>query len=271
VIYDDFDVPRKTLKEIEAEADRCRALAVLAADGRLNLDQLMAAWGVKLVIERKSKMGGAEAYSLAQTQQIHCIREIARGLRFGDPHSRYLVGHELGHMFLHRGVAPKARKVEGNRTLAFIDKEQSAERQAWMFSRALFVTRHDLGTGESDEQIALRVGISEGPVALRREEVQADIKADQPKVVPQIVARHFEEIRRADREVQEAKKIEIQRDLEMREAWARAAQIQGEKPAKVRSARGYRVEWDHFGLHNSQVGWTVVDGEVRSYMELLSR
>jgi Zn-dependent peptidase ImmA (M78 family) len=271
VIYDDFSVPRRTLKEIEAEADRCRTLAILAADGRLNLDQLMAAWSVKLVVERKSKMGGAKAYSLAQAQQIYCIQEISRGLRFGDPHSRYVIGHELGHMFLHRGVAPKARKAEGNRTLAHIDKEESAERQAWKFARALFVTRRDLGTGESDEQIAFRVGISEGPVAMRREEVQADIRADQPKVVPPTVARYFEEILRSDREAHQAKKIEILRDLEMRKVWARAARIKGEDPAEVRSARGFRVEWSHFGLSDSQLGWTVIDGEVRSFMELQSR
>ena len=148
----------------------------------------MAAWGVKLVVQKKSKMSGAEAYSLAQAQQIFCVREISRGLRFGDPHSRYVIGHELGHMFLHRGAAPKARKQEGNRTLAYIDKEESAERQAWKFARALFVTRQDLGTGESDEHVALRVGMPESAVAMRREEVQADINADQPKVVPPTVA-----------------------------------------------------------------------------------
>lgn len=271
MIYDDFSVPRRTLKEIEAEADRCRTLAVIAADGRLNLDQLISAWSIKLRVERESKMGGAKAYSLAQQQQIFCVREISRGLRFGDPHSRYLIGHEIGHMFLHRGAAPKARTAEGNRILAYIDKEESAERQAWKYARALFVTRQDLATGESNEQIALRVGIPESAVSMRREEVQADIKADQPKVVPPTVARYFEEIRRVDRDAQELEKIATLRDLEMHEAWARASQIQGENPAQVRSARGFRVEWLHFGLHESQLGWTIVDGEVRSYMELQSR
>jgi Zn-dependent peptidase ImmA (M78 family) len=81
-------------------------------------------------------------------------------LRFGDPHARYVIGHALGHMFLHRGSAPKARKLNDNKTLPFIDKDEAAERQAWKFARALFVTRFDLTSGKSDEDVGIRAGTS---------------------------------------------------------------------------------------------------------------
>lgn len=271
MIFDDYPVAPRTLEEIEAEADRCRARAILAADGRLNLDQLMRAWRIQLVIQKESKMGGAEAYSIAPQQQIFCLRAVSRGLRFGDPHARYVIGHELGHMFLHRGESPKARKVDGNRDLASVKEEVSAERQAWKFARALFVPRQDFGRGESNEDIALRVGIPEGAVGLRREEVQADVQANQPKKVPQIVAKHFEDLRRGEREAQETRKAEAARDLEKLAAWGRAARIEGENSAKVRSARGFRVDWNHYGAFHSQLGWTVAKGEVRAFMDLLSR
>jgi Zn-dependent peptidase ImmA (M78 family) len=271
VIYDDFRVPRRTLKEIEVEAERCRSLAVFAADGRLNLDQLMSAWRIKLSVEKTSKMAGAEAYSVALEQKIFCVREISRGLRFGDPRARYKIGHEIGHMFLHRSVSPKPLKAEGNRTLVFIEKDESAERQAWKFARALFVPRDEFAWGESNEDIALRVGIPEGAVALRREEVQADIQADKPKSLPQAVAKHFEDLRRSDREAQEASKRDALFDLEKLAAWRRAARIAGEDPVKVRSARGFRVEWDHYGAFASLLGWTVVKGEVRAVIDLQSR
>ena len=271
MIYDDFKVPRITLKEIEVEADRCRSLAVLAADGRLNLDQLMNAWHIKLSVRKSSEMAGAEAYSAAAEQQIFCVREISRGLRFGDPTARYKIGHEMGHMFLHRSVSPKPLKAGGNRTLVFIEKDESAERQAWQYARALFVPRDEFAQGESNEDIALRIGIPEGPLALRREEVQADIRAAQPKQVPQIVAKHFEDIRRKDRESQEVSKREAIRGLEKHAAWQRAAQIAGEDPTKVRSARGFRVEWAHHNDFASELGWIVIKGEVRAVMDLQSR
>lgn len=271
MIFDDFEVPGRTLKEIEAEADRCRSLAVLAADGRLNLDQLLGAWSIKLSPRKSSEMAGAEAYSAAAEQQIFCVREISRGLRFGDPNARYKIGHEMGHMFLHRSVSPKPLKAGGNRTLVFIEKDKSAERQAWKFARALFVPRDAFALGESNEDIALRVSIPESAVALRREEVQADIRTAQPKQVPQIIAKHFEDLRRGDRQAQEASKREAIRDLEKLAAWQRAALIAGEDPDKVRSARGFRVEWDHHNDFASELGWIVVNDEVRAVVDLRTR
>ncbi|MGE0851777.1 MAG: ImmA/IrrE family metallo-endopeptidase [Hyphomicrobiaceae bacterium] len=271
MIYDDYPVPPRTLKEIEAEADRCRSRAVVASDARLNLDQLMRAWGITLRVQTASKMQGAEAYSLAAEQQILCIREISRDLRFGVPLARYKVGHELGHMFLHRGASPKPLKADGNRKLVFISEDESGERQAWKFARALFVPREEFSRGESNVDIALRVGIPEGAVALRREEMQTDIDAEKPKLMPQVVAKHFEDIRRSDREALEASKRQALRDLDKLAAWGRAARIPGEDPANVRSARGFRVEWGQHEVFTSQVGWTVLNGEVRAAMDLKSR
>jgi Zn-dependent peptidase ImmA (M78 family) len=255
--------------EIETGANRCRARAVLAADGRPNLDQLLSAWSIRLVPLKESKMEGAEAFSVAHQQEIFCVRAISRGLRFGDPHARYVVGHELGHMFLHRDQEPKARKIGGNRELVSVKEERSAERQAWKFARALFVPRDDLRFGESNEGIALRVGIPEGAVELRREEVQADLLAQQPKRVPQIAAKHFDGGPSAI--INTFGKSRLLSTSRKMAAWQRAARIEGEDPAKFRSARGLRVDWDHHGLFQSQLGWTIVKGEVRAFIDLWSR
>ena len=131
MIFDDHRAPRRTLEEIEAEADRCRSYADLDNDGRIDLDQLLSALHIKLSVGSERAMGDHEAYSVAAEGQIICRRSISSGLRFGDPHARYVIAHELGHFFLHRGSAPKARKISGNRVLTFIDKDESAEFQAW--------------------------------------------------------------------------------------------------------------------------------------------
>jgi hypothetical protein len=141
MIFDDHGVPRRTLEEIEAEANRCRSYAELDHDGRIDLDQLLSALRIKLAVKSDAAMGDNEAYSMARNGQIVCRRSISSGLRFGNPHARYVIAHELGHFFLHRGSSPKARKMSGNKTLSFVHEEESAEIQAWKFARALFVVR----------------------------------------------------------------------------------------------------------------------------------
>jgi hypothetical protein len=271
MIFDDHRVPRRTLEKIEAEANRCRSYAELDQDGRIDHFQLLSALSIKLAVKPDAAMGDNEAYSMAGEGQIVCRRKISAGLRFGDPHARYVIAHELGHFFLHRGTAPKARKISGNKTLTFIHEEESAEIQAWKFARALFVSRAALETGETDEAIGIRVGLATGPVSLRREEVLKAIKASQPKTVPSAVKIYLEKARLAANEAKAAKSIGAREDAERHRAWALAAQIQGEDPAKVRSARGFWVEWNDYGHADSQVGWTMRNGEVRAFIDLQSR
>jgi hypothetical protein len=177
-------------QEIEAEADRCRSRGQRAEDGRIDVFGLLSNWNIRLIVKSDADMGKEEAYSVAD--RIHCRRAVSRGLRFGDPQARYVIGHELGHIFLHRGAAPKARKVDGNKKLGFISEEESAEVQAWKFSRALFITRLDLMSGEDDEDLALRVGIPSYAVGRRREEVRETLGARQPKAVPPSVVAYLE-------------------------------------------------------------------------------
>jgi hypothetical protein len=271
MIFDDYRAPQRTLEEIEAEADRCRSFAEVGTDGRIDLDQLLSALRIKLSVKSDRDMGDNEAYSVAGEGEIVCRRKISSGLRFGNPHARYIIAHELGHFFLHRGSAPKARKISGNRVLTFIDKDESAELQAWKFARALFVRRMDLETGETDEAIGIRVGLATGPVSLRREEVQEETKAKQPKAVPPSVVAYLEKAHRRPNASATGRGSEAHEHAEKRRAWGLAAQIEGQDPSRVRSARGYRVEWEAYERYNSQVGWTVLNGEARSLLDLRSR
>jgi hypothetical protein len=178
------------------------------------------------------------------------------------------MGHEVGHMFLHRGDAPKPRKISGNASYAFIQEDESSEAQAWKFSRALFVTREDLNSGDSDDEIAFRVGIPVEAVQMRRKEVERARQASRPKAVPSNVVEFLDKARRTNDAREVARDGEARSGLAKRTAWARASQIPGESPLKVRVARGFRVEWDHYGDAHSDFGWTIVHGEVRSLLDL---
>lgn len=264
MIFDDHRVPRRTFEEIDIEAARCRSRVPVDSNGRFDPNELLKLWGIELVIKSDAEMGDNEAYSVAAARRIFCRRAISRGLRFGDPHARQVIGHELGHMFLHRSDAPKPRKVGGNKNYNFIEEDESAEKQAWKFCRALFVTDDDLTSGESNKDIALRVGIPAEAVRLRRDEVRKAMQASVRKIVPDIAKKFLEKARLAEKEAENAKKAEARKV----DAWARAAQIEGENPKAVRLAHGFRVEWSHYERRSSQVGWTIVNGEVRSLFYL---
>src|SRR5690606_19415566 len=85
---------------------------------------------------------GAHCFANARDNSISVTREMSKMLREGDPLSRYRFGHEFGHLALHRGLGLKPlMSSEGNRQYTFIPPEQSAERQAWQASRALFLPK----------------------------------------------------------------------------------------------------------------------------------
>jgi hypothetical protein len=268
MIFDDHRVPPRSLEEIEAEANRCRAFAPIDIDGRIDMFGLLKAWSITFRPKSDSEMGDDEAVSSAKTHEIFGRRNISQGLRFGEPHARYVVGHEVGHMFLHRSDSPKPRKISGNTTYAFIHENESSERQAWKFARALFITREGLNSGDSDDDIAFRVGIPVEAVQTRRKEVEKAIQASLPKAVPSNVIEFLEKARRTNDAKEFARKQEARADLEKRAAWSRAAQVVGESPLKVRAARGFRVEWDDYGNAHSDFGWTIVHGEIRSFLDL---
>jgi hypothetical protein len=256
------------LQEIEAEASRCRSYVEPDDDGRIDLNQLLSALRIKLSVKSEREMEDNQAYSDAEGGQIVCRRHISSGLRFGDPTARYVVAHELGHFFLHRGSARKPRKLSGNKTLPFIAEDESAENQAWKFARALLIPRTQLKAGETDEALGIRLGLPTGAATLRREEVAKAIKTKQPKVVPPSVTAFLRSAHRSSNASIVARSNDA--NAEKHKAWIFAARIEGEDPAMVRSARGFRVEWDAHGRYDSQVGWTIRNGEVRSFMDLRS-
>lgn len=84
---------------------------------RMNLDDLEAVDLVSVVEHRLSDMGlvldvqdglpeGEEARTLPDDNLIILGESVYDGMVRGEPRARFTVAHELGHLFLHRGVAP---------------------------------------------------------------------------------------------------------------------------------------------------------------------
>lgn len=221
MIFHDHKVPTRALEGIEGEAIRCLTLGGATDHGYVDLDALLRKLDIELSVRSDAHMEGAEAYSRVNPNRIFCRRSISKGLRTNDPHARFIIAHELGHQFLHRGSSPKPRMVDGNRTLNFIPPEESAENQADTFARALLLPRLLLSKHTDDELVL-------------------------------IAAVPLEQVRLRRREAMPRKRPDVARRL----AWENLERIAGEDSAEYRKCGRWRVRWSEYGME-TECGWTI--------------
>jgi hypothetical protein len=172
----DYEAAPRSLAEIEE-----LALAYLSRAGLLPGDwleplELMSALGFKDEILSTKEMAGAHSFTNAKVNTISMSRQMSQGLRKKDCGFRYIWGHEIGHLAMHRGPGLKARVAgAGNQAFSFIPRERSAEFQAWLFARALFVPRTILRSGIY-EGLDYQIGIPEYAIEKRLEDIDLDSK-----------------------------------------------------------------------------------------------
>lgn len=80
---------------------------------------------------------------------LHVDREIWELADLGDPKSRFILAHELGHLLMHE-YHEQAYSEDGSGRLTFIQPEESAETQANWFA-ACFLAPDHLARGCKDE------------------------------------------------------------------------------------------------------------------------
>lgn len=73
--------------------------------------------------------------------KVHIDREISFFAKLGDPYSRYILAHELGHIILHDHNA-KAFSDNPDLQIKFGEPEHSAEWQATMFAAYFLLPNH---------------------------------------------------------------------------------------------------------------------------------
>jgi hypothetical protein len=132
---EDYRVPSKSDEEIERIADGWRsalcdgmtppldALALLAKAG-LEFRQTM---GLKLIEKPDQEMGQRQAYAISEdksakdkSHRIFVRSSIIQRAKNRDPYAIGTLIHELGHIILHPGAAPKARLAISNKTPPYI-------------------------------------------------------------------------------------------------------------------------------------------------------
>lgn len=266
-LLDDYPVPYRSLREIEAEMDRLRAFAGFLSRDWIDPDEFMSSLGVKLSVLPNKKMGGALTFATAQDSTIWADREFSRDLRRGDLKYRHTWGHEIAHLALHRGSGPKARLAgDGNRSLAHIPDDISAEVQAWKGSRALFLPRGLLEASRSEAEIVVLVGLPDYAVAMRLKEIaefdRSQLIEKSPIDLHQYLGTQYGRL--ATRDAVDELRVS---------GWRSATPIKGENPDEFRSARGFKIRWvDYKKLpQESDYAWVVWGGEARCCRDVFSR
>jgi len=179
-LIDDYPVPYRSLREIEDEMGRLRGLAGLLDSDQIDPFEFMSALHIKFAVRSTSQMQGALSFATAQDNTIWATRELSKGLRLCEPKYLHTWAHEIAHLALHRGSGPKARMGgQGNRSINFIREENSAEHQAWLGARALFLPRSELLLGLTIEEVAVKVGLTPRIVQMRVDEI-ADFDSRDP-------------------------------------------------------------------------------------------
>jgi hypothetical protein len=267
-IPDDYPVVPLALNEIEEIMDRLRAAAGLLPHDRIVPDEFMSAVGFKFHVQQTTKMQGAETFALAAENTIWSTWDFSKRLRLGDRECLYTWGHEVGHLALHRGPGPKARLAgKGNKKLAFIPERESAEGQAWLASRALFLPRAILIQDADLIAVGNKTGVPIRAVRERLDDVEAFKSLSRPKTTPADVAQY---LAKAGRKTSASAGYADQQRLA---AWLRLGTIDGENADEFRLARGFKVRWSDYGLLASQsdYAWVIWGGEARCCRDVFSR
>lgn len=126
---------------------------------------------VKLLPEEDSEMEDDDGTTehFGSKVLVRVKKSVLRDAEYGLARARFTLGHELGHVVLCHDRTIMSRKVGAtakNRNVKYIKPFESAERQANIFSAALFIDADTIDTFESSEQVSLAFGVSEEMAAI---------------------------------------------------------------------------------------------------------
>jgi hypothetical protein len=171
---DDYEAAPRSLREIEELAETYLGVSGLLPGDWIDPFEFMSELGLKDEVLSTKKMNGAHSFANATVNTISMTWEMSKGLREENPYFRYVWGHEIGHLMMHRGPGLKARRAgAGNKSYSFIPRANSAEFQAWIFSRALFIPRSMLLFGFY-EDMNFQLGVPEYAIDKRLVDLELD-------------------------------------------------------------------------------------------------
>jgi Zn-dependent peptidase ImmA (M78 family) len=278
---EDYRVPSKSDEEIERIADAWRCalcdegrnppwdvLALLAKAG-LDFKHTM---GLQLIEKPDQEMGQRQAYAISEdksakdkSHRIFVRSSIVRRAKNRDPYAIGTLIHELGHIILHPGAAPKARLAISNKTPPYIAPHESAEHQARVFTAAFQMPRDEVLKLSSRQQIKDRFGVSLEAATIRYQEV---VEKSKSRNLPNWIGRYLGERRQKSREDTRVTSYTPARRKSNEELiWDAGTIAANHDPTQYRySRRGTLVQRSEY-LKQSYFGWFIVGDQICAHRE----
>lgn len=156
-----FFVPPRSKKEIYGLAGKVRGVLkpLTSSAGYVDLKSALE-WmrellpGFDFESIEAAEMGADHGRTWPDRCLIHLREDVYDGMCRGSGRDRFTTGHELGHLFLHRGVA-FARALDANAKAYY-----NSEWQANTFASALLIDEVQLRQCETLEEVMERFGVS---------------------------------------------------------------------------------------------------------------
>lgn len=123
--------------------------------------------GFRLEICFKSEMGDDHGQTSPEQQLIRLREDVYDGMCSGNGRDRFTGAHELGHLFLHSGVALARTAVRD----AQVPIYRNSEWQADTFASALLIDEVMLGQCHSIRQVMKIFGVSEAAARMRAKDM----------------------------------------------------------------------------------------------------
>ena len=159
---DDYIVPPRGWKPIEAITNRIREMAGVFSDPRLDIVNLVEnvycnekLSDTEFQVFTRHQMGDVEGLTCPRGSFIRFREDVYEAACRNEARGRFTFAHELGHLVLHRD-APLARATSAHHTPAF----KLAEPQANQFAGRLLAPTHLIGPSDSIASVSHKFEIS---------------------------------------------------------------------------------------------------------------
>jgi IrrE N-terminal-like domain len=179
----DHKVPFRREESLAESALACRRFASNENLARFNVVDFVERVLPSILATRKkgplkisffdAAEGDIPAFVTFNPLTLHVDREVWELAKLGDPHARFIIAHELGHILLHYHYA-QAFSNDPSNQIKFVQNEERAEWQADTFASYFLITPRVLDAFPSSQDLARSCEV---PQFLADERFEAAIEA----------------------------------------------------------------------------------------------
>jgi|GEM_PF-2161112 len=224
--------------------------------------------GLELIPKPDDEMGGKQAYaiSVGGSPRIFAAQSVIDQAKEANARAVTTLIHELFHIILHPGAAPKARMATTNKTPEYIAPHESSEHQARVATAQFQMPRKEVLKLSSAMQIQRRFGVSWEAALYRYREV---LEKSAPREIPDLPRAYLAErtLPKPVRLIAPTTFTPARSKTREQIIWEAAPTAPDHDPSEYRlSRRGFLVHRCEY-LKMTSLGWFIVGEQICAFLE----